>query len=163
MRDPARVRVAGPLEHFRDGFAAELSRQGYTPNSTALELGLMAHVSRWLAAQEREVAALDRAAVDAFLAARRAAGYTSFITRRAMVPLVEYLRGLGAVPAATAREPGTPVEVLLERYGRYLTIERGLAAGTVSARQSPPICATGDRRARRAARCSCASRRRTAR
>jgi len=118
MRDPARVRVAGPLERFAEGFATELSRQGYTANSAALQLGLMAHASRWLAAQERDAAALDGDAVDAFLAARRVAGYASFVTRRAMAPLLGFLRGVGA--AAVAAVARTPAEVLLERYRRYL-------------------------------------------
>ncbi len=130
MRDPARVRVAEPLERFAEGFATELSRQGYTANSAALQLGLMAHASRWLAAQERDAAALDADAVDAFLAARRVAGYASFVTRRAMAPLLGFLRGVGAAPAAVAPVAGTPAEVLLERYRRYLLVERGLAAGT---------------------------------
>ncbi|MCA1677655.1 MAG: site-specific integrase [Actinobacteria bacterium] len=131
MRDPSRVRVTGPLERFAEGFAAELSRQGYKANSTALQLRLMADVSCWLVAQECEAAALDAEAIDVFLVARRAAGCASFVTPRAMLPLVEYLRGLGAAPPATPRAPDTPLEMLLERYARYLTIERGLAAGTV--------------------------------
>lgn len=136
MRDPARVRVAGPLERFAEGFATELSRQGYTANSAALQLGLMAHASRWLAAQGRD-AALDAAAVDAFLAARRVAGYASLVTGRAMAPLLGFLRGVGAAPAAVAPVAGTPAEVLLERYRRYLLVERGLAAGTDVCRFRP--------------------------
>jgi integrase/recombinase XerD len=130
MRDPSRVRVTGPLELDAPGFAGELARQGYTPNSAAVQLQLMAHVSRWLAARGRDAAALDGEAVEGFLAARRAAGYTMFVSGRAMVPLLGYLRAVGAAPAAVAPAPGTPVELLLGRYRLYLLVERGLSAGT---------------------------------
>ena len=49
--DQTRVHVAGPLASYRDGFGEELSGQGYTPGSASLQLGLMAHVSRWLVSQ----------------------------------------------------------------------------------------------------------------
>lgn len=130
MRDPSRVRVTGPLERYASGFAAELARVGYMPNSAALQLQLMAHVSRWLGARGRDAAVLDGDAVEAFVAVRRGAGYTNFVTGRAMAPLLGFLRAVGAVPAAVAPAPATPVGELLERYRRYLLVERGLAAGT---------------------------------
>lgn len=49
MTDPSRIRISGPLEVFAAGFASELSRQGYTPNSARLQMHLMAHLSRLLA------------------------------------------------------------------------------------------------------------------
>jgi integrase/recombinase XerD len=130
MRDPSRVRVTGPLEVHASGFAAELARVGYAPNSAALQLQLMAHVSRWLAAQGRDAAGLDGDAVETFLAGRRAAGYTNLVSGRAMAPLLGFLRVVGAASAAVAPVPATAVEALLERYRRYLLGERGLAAGT---------------------------------
>src|SRR3989304_5636954 len=51
MRDPSRVRVSGPLEPYALGFAAELSRVGYSRDSAAFQLRLMAHVSGWLAGE----------------------------------------------------------------------------------------------------------------
>lgn len=38
MSDPSRFRVAGPLKSLAAGFAAELCRQGYTPNSAGLHI-----------------------------------------------------------------------------------------------------------------------------
>jgi hypothetical protein len=49
MRDLSRIRVAGPLEPYVSGFVAALVERGYMPVSTAHQLRLMAHVSRWLA------------------------------------------------------------------------------------------------------------------
>ena len=41
------------------------------------------------------------------------------------MPLLGYLRGLGVIPQGT-RVPQTPVEELLDGYGRWLLAERGL-------------------------------------
>jgi hypothetical protein len=129
MRDPSRVRVSGPLEAYASGFAAELARVGYTRNTVACQLRLMAHVSLWLAGKGLDAAGLT-AAVEEFFAARRAAGHTTLRSSRALEPLLGYLRGLGVEPAAVVVAT-TPAEELLERYCRYLLEERGLAAGTV--------------------------------
>ena len=48
MGDPSRACVAGPLEPFAAGFAAELARLGYASGSAYGQMLLTAHVSRWL-------------------------------------------------------------------------------------------------------------------
>lgn len=127
MDDAPRVRVVGPLERYAAGFEAELARLGYTLFSAGGQLRLAAHLSRWLAGEGLDGAALTPAVVAEFLAARGAAGYTSYRSPKALSPLLGYLRGLGVVPA-TPEPPRDPVELLLERYRRYLLGERGLGA-----------------------------------
>ena len=129
MGDLSRARVPGPLEPYSRGFRIELSRQGYTANAARLQLSLMVHVSRWLATAGWGVAELVPAAVEEFLAARRAAGYTQYLSARALDPLLAYLRALGVLPESVPPRP-TPLGSLLERYRAYLTGERGLADGT---------------------------------
>ncbi len=53
MKDPSRVHVTGPLERHARGFAAELSRQGYTRVSAAFQLQLMALRRTRFLGQER--------------------------------------------------------------------------------------------------------------
>ncbi|MGH2800201.1 MAG: tyrosine-type recombinase/integrase, partial [Thermoleophilaceae bacterium] len=130
MRDPSRVRLSGPLEPFAPGFAAELERQGYTPNSQGLQLQLAAHLSRWLADEGLDSQALSPTEIERFVAARRAGGHTNHTSAKALRPLVTYLRELGLAPAQPATVPEGPVEVLLAGYRRYLTVERGLTEGT---------------------------------
>lgn len=120
------VRMAGPLAPFASGLAGELARLGFTDLSARCQLGLAAHLSRWLAAAGLGVDTLTSARVEEYLVARRAAGYTAYLTPKALAPLLGYLRGLGVVPVAQIAAAATPAEVLLERYRRYLLAERGL-------------------------------------
>lgn len=128
--DVSRVRVAGPLEPFAAGFAAELIERGYAPQPAAQQLRLMAHVSRWLAAAGRQAEALNAVTVEAFLVSRRAAGYSNHLTRDALRPLLGYLRGLGVLAEEELPAPVGVVEGMLEHYRRYLLVERGLTVIT---------------------------------
>jgi integrase/recombinase XerD len=130
MGDPLRVRVTGPLEPYASGFVLELVDRGYTPVSAAHQMRLMAHLSRWLAGERLGSDDLSPARVEEFFAARRAAGYTNYVTLRALTALLEYLRGLGVVPPAGEEPRPSAVEELLARYRAYLRLERGLAALT---------------------------------
>ena len=70
--------------------------------------------------------ALTAPVAEEYLAARGAAGYTAYLTPKALAPLLGYLRELGVVPGAEIAVPATQAEALLERYRRYLLAERGL-------------------------------------
>jgi site-specific recombinase XerD len=126
------VRVVGPLVPYARGFAEELTRLGFTPLSAGGQLRLAAHLSRWLAAAGLGVQGLTAATVEAFLVARRAQGYTAFLTPKALVPLLGYLRGLGVAPSAgVAGPPLVGSQALLARYREYLLVERGLQPAVV--------------------------------
>lgn len=130
MTDPSRVRISGPLKAFAEGFAAQLLRQGYTPNSARLQMYLMAHLSRWLEGEGLDAGGLSTTEVERFLRTRRTVGYTNHRTGKAMRPLLSYLRELGVAPTPPRSAPNGPVEVALERYRHYLTVERGLGSAT---------------------------------
>jgi integrase/recombinase XerD len=127
----SRVRVAGPLAPFAAGFAAELAGLGYTPLSAANQVRVLAHVSRWLQVQGLEAGEFTPEQAGLFLRARRAEGYTCWLSERGLAPLLGYLREAGAVPVAALPVPCSAAEVLLDRYRAYLVAERGLAASTV--------------------------------
>jgi site-specific recombinase XerD len=91
---------------------------------------LTANLSRWLESEGLDAAALTPRVVEEFMAARRAAGYVDFRSSRALGPLLGYLRELGTAPQVPPVVAITPQEMLLERYRRYLTMERGLVAST---------------------------------
>jgi integrase/recombinase XerD len=133
MGRPSQVRVIGPLAaHSTSGFRRELVRLGYRPNAVCGQLQLMAHASRWLAAHGLAADDLTPARVEEFLAHRRAEGYRLWLSAKAMVPRLGYLRGLGVVPVPAPVAPATEAEQLVEDYRAYLVRERGLAAGTMA-------------------------------
>jgi integrase/recombinase XerD len=121
--------VAGPLEPYAAGFAAELERQGYTGGTAEKQVALAAHLSRWMAAAGVEPGGLTGQVAERYALARRAAGYASYRSVHALEPLLGYLRGLGAAPAPQP-PPVTPAQQLLQRFGHYLVSERGIGAET---------------------------------
>lgn len=120
------VRMAGPLAPHARGLAGELARLGFTELSARGQLGLAAHLSRWLEAAGLGTAELTSVTVETYLAARRASGYTAYLTPKALAPLLGYLRALGVAPDAEPAEPRDRAEELLDQYRCYLLGERGL-------------------------------------
>lgn len=122
----------GPLAPHMVGFRRELERVGYKPLAVCDQLRLMAHVSRWLAGRRLGADAMTPALVEEFLAHRRAEGYVLWLSTKAMVPMVGYLRGIGVVPTPRLAVAVGEAERLQEQYQAYLVEERGLAAGTIA-------------------------------
>ncbi len=123
--------MTGPLAEFAPGFGLELVRRGYRPGSAAAQLGLLADASGWLAARGLGPGDLTEGLVERLMVERRASGRSRLFSRRALLPLLEYLRGLGVVPPAVTVVAATPTEELVERYSAYLLERRGLARSTV--------------------------------
>jgi len=117
------------LGAYSAGFAAALVARGYRPRSVAVQLRLLADLSRWLAEEGLAPVALTADEATLFLAARRER-YVDLTGARALDPLLGYLRGLGAVPEM-GPVADSPVERLLVDYREYLVRERGLMAGSV--------------------------------
>ena len=133
MRNPCRVRVTGPLMEYAEGFGVELAAQGYVRDAAARQLRLTADLSGWLAATGVGVGELaSTVRVDEFLEARRAGGNTILLSRRALMPLVGYLRSQDVVRVASSAT-SSPMEALVEGYRCYLVSERALAERSVCA------------------------------
>lgn len=128
---PSSVRLTGPITPFGESFRRELEGQGYKPHAVTDQLRLAAHLSRWLSEHKIDLANVDDAVIDRFLAARRDQGYVLWLSRKAMVPLVGHLREVGVVAEPLDVPPTTPAALALNAYRDYLVRERGLAGGTV--------------------------------
>uniref|UniRef100_UPI001851B541 tyrosine-type recombinase/integrase n=1 Tax=Sporichthya sp. TaxID=65475 RepID=UPI001851B541 len=131
MSRSGRGHVEGPLAPYGEGFRESLLARGYTWDSAAHLVHLMAHVSRWLEARGLDPRELTPAVVEEFLCDRRAAGYRHLISARAMAGLVEYLRAAGVLAAREPAGPSTELDRLIVRYEEYLARERGLAAASI--------------------------------
>lgn len=132
MNDPSRVSVGGPLEPYAAGFLYSLTKLGYTANSASSQLHLMAHLSRWLTGQRMDIHTLRDTDMERFLRARRLAGYASWLSLKAMRPILAYLRERGVSLQSSAEMTGRPVDVVIDSYRQYLLQERGLGQRTVS-------------------------------
>jgi integrase/recombinase XerD len=124
------VRVLGPLATYAPAFRAQLELCGYAPSSVARHLLLMAWMSRWLEAVGIDAGMLTGQRLEQFLHVNREQGHWFPRSLRGMVPLLNYLRGIGVVPAEQAAALSV-TEELLDRFRRYLASERGLGAGTI--------------------------------
>jgi integrase/recombinase XerD len=125
------VRVRWPLARFAPGFVEVLVIRGYASGSIQQQLGLISQLSRWLDGEGLAVGDLSDLQAERFLAARRARGIRLFRSPRALEPVLGYLRGFGAAPDVDELGPVTPVEELVERYRRYLLLERALTPASV--------------------------------
>jgi site-specific recombinase XerD len=124
---PARVEVAGVLSPFAVGFRAALTDQGFARWAVAQHTHLMAHLSVWLDERGLVPQRLTGDAVSAFLVVRRAEGHRFLISRRGLVPLLDYMQKVGVIATMPAETPSGPVELLLAQYRTYLAAEQALA------------------------------------
>ena len=127
MRFPT-VRVSGPLADHVPELRSDLLRQGYTFLSCRNLLRLASRLSRWLEEQGLGLHDLSDEQVDSFLCARRAEGYTQFLSRRGLVPIRRFLAEAGLMPEPSQAAPLTPLEQLLTEYEGSLVHDRGLTA-----------------------------------
>ena len=127
-----RVLMTGPLVPFAEAYSAELKGRGYTPLTTVVELRQVARLSRWLDASGLSAAELSVERVEQFLVWQRAGGrYRGEWSRPGLLCLLKVLDGLGVLAGEASAPAGSPVDLLLSLFERYLVSERGLAAGTI--------------------------------
>ena len=133
MHSKLQLSLPGPLEPFAAGFGAELARLGYTPAGIKRKREVVAHLNQWLAGRGLTADDIRTETIGEFVAARRAAGYSSQLTEQSLAWMLGYLRRVGAIGPAAAAGPAAGHALMLERFGSFLAGERGLAAKTRSA------------------------------
>lgn len=116
---------------YASGFRTVLVGRGYAPSSTAGQLQVMGHLSRWLAEHGRDGRDLTSAVVEEFLLVRRAAGYRQWLSMRGCRRCWTICVRSGSRPPGHRSWSATPVEIVLAAYETYLVEERGLSALTV--------------------------------
>jgi integrase/recombinase XerD len=131
--DPIGIRISGPLAGLAEGYGAELAQLGYAPASVRLQMKVFADLSDWLLSHGMAAADLRRSDLDRFLRHRRAAGHTRYASIRAVHPVLDYLQRVKVVPRQAPDAVLGPVDVMLDRFWHYLTVERALAAVTARA------------------------------
>lgn len=125
--EPKKKRRKNPVTALSKGLEEDLRQQGYAASTIWKQRRLFNDVIGWLQGQELAMGDLSMAQVDRFMADRRAAGVRKLKTRKALEPILGYLRGLELVPAAETPVEDDPARMILNRYRQFLTTERGLA------------------------------------
>ncbi|HEY6311514.1 MAG TPA: site-specific integrase [Streptosporangiaceae bacterium] len=122
-------RKAGLLGPEVEGYRAWLTGRGYTPQTVRNMLKDLGQVGLWVSALGLEVSDLNECRMAEFLASRQVAGKRRALGPRAMMPLLTYLREMGAAPPA--EQALTQLDALLGKYRAWMLRERGLAPATV--------------------------------
>ena len=131
--NPIEIHFSGPLAGFAQGYGTELVQLGYAPASVRQQMKVLADLSDWLLSHGMAASDLRRSDLDRFLRHRRAAGHTRYASIRAVRPVLDYLQRFEVVPRQAFDAVLGPVDVMLDRFWRYLTVERALAAVTARA------------------------------
>jgi len=124
-------RKPGRLGPFVGGYRVWLLEAGYTPQTTRAMLRVLGQLGRWMDSERVAVGAMDMAAIESFLAARRAGGDRRVPTVRALRSMLIFLRDVGVMVRDEPPRALMPVEVLVDEYRQWLIAERGLASMTV--------------------------------
>jgi integrase/recombinase XerD len=127
------LKASGPLERFETGFAEHIALFGYGRSHARTLKLLFRELDRWLAVSKLQAENLRVSDVDRFLADRVLAGQKVSITKRAMKPLLGYLRDIG-ITLHEKPDHGTPGNLvqIIDRFRRYLTEERGVTSAVAN-------------------------------
>jgi integrase/recombinase XerD len=120
----------GLLAEHEPGFRGYLFQLGYSASAAKKHQQLLADLSRWLEREGISTDELATASTEGFFRRRRVQGRANLRTRRALDPLLAYLRALGMIEAPPRPVLTDPVEVFIDGYHGYLTGERRLVEGT---------------------------------
>jgi integrase/recombinase XerD len=123
--------VSGPLAEHASGFGQWLAARGFSAQGACHRVWQFDRLSRWLEREGLRPDELMPARLEQLLAARRAAGYLTWVSRRSLRVPLAYLREVGAVPPLAPVTADGPIGEQLCDYRRYLACERGLAPKTV--------------------------------
>ena len=123
--------VAGPLASYAAGFESWLRSRAYSQSAAADRLYQFDQLSHWLGREGFAVGELTGDQAERFAADRRAAGLVTWASPQSVMLPLGYLRALGEAPVPAPVTAQSPLEELLEKYRRYLSIERGLSDHTV--------------------------------
>ena len=96
--------VSGPLAPYAAGYGSWLATRGYSRWTVAHRLWQLDLLSRWLEREGLSPSELTTERVEAFLVARRAAGYSSWVSVRSTVLPLAYLCEVGVVPVEVVRD-----------------------------------------------------------
>lgn len=118
--------VSGPLARHAAGYERWLVHQGFAPLSRPARMRQFDDLSRWLDQAGLAVEELTPQRAEEFLAARRDAGYATWVSGLSLRLPLRYLEESGVISIPKPAFGDRSVDRLLEDYRLYLARERGL-------------------------------------
>jgi site-specific recombinase XerD len=122
---------SGPMGVHLQGFAALLSRQGYTEEAGWAKIRVVRDFSRWLARRHVEIEKVDENQVAVFLKARLKHTFFRSGEKVTLALLLKYLRQNHIIPAHSANTVQGPADLIVQDYRDYLVHERSLGEDTI--------------------------------
>ena len=120
-----------PLGRHLDSYLASLESVGYTRSTILSQLGLLSHLSRWLAEKEVAVNNFNEQCVEALLDQRRCQNRLHKNDSTTARHFLNYLRREKVIPISESDTEQSPLDHVLNRFSRYLILQRGLTKATV--------------------------------
>lgn len=114
-----------------EGFAAELTRQGYTQQSVQAKCDLLADLGRWLDRRQLALTALDETRLRQFQATRHKRHKARRGDPATGQQFLHYLREHNLIAAAAQRTDRAASAGLLREFAQFLHAERGLSRSTL--------------------------------
>jgi site-specific recombinase XerD len=117
---------AGPLAEVVVDLVAWLRAEGYAPGTATSIACTAARLGAWMAGARLRIEDLDDVVLDRFVAAQAGGPARHPSSARRIVAVRKFLRAVGLLNAAQVASPAaTPVDEVLEAWGRYECDERG--------------------------------------
>jgi site-specific recombinase XerD len=122
---------AGPLASRIEGFAGQLSRQGYSASTVRTKRDRVVDLSRWLERRKLPLEALDEDRLSQFQASLRRRDTARRGDMSTGQQLLEYLRDRGDIALAALTIDRCPAACVVRDFEAFLSSERGLSRSTV--------------------------------
>ena len=116
---PEEQSCTGPLATHVEGFAAQLSHEGYAPNTVRAKCAVLADLSRWLERRQLTLAALDEGRLRQFQATHRRWNKVHRGDPATGQQLLEYLRDRNDIAAAAQRIDRTAAACLTRDFEAF--------------------------------------------
>jgi len=95
--------ASGPLAPYAAGYESWLAARGYSRWTVSHRFWQLELLSRWLEGEGLAAGELTAERAERFVLARRAAGYSTWVSSRSVVLPLEYLRALDVVPSGACQ------------------------------------------------------------
>jgi site-specific recombinase XerD len=130
VSDIAQHPEQGPLDSIIPAYAAFLSQQGFSEQSSRQQLRFLADMNRWLHKKQLAIPDLTALTIQRYLRSRHRHLRPRRDDAAILNRLMHLLHTHGLLPKITARRPDNPHQRIDNDFDRYLSEERGLCAAT---------------------------------